>query len=140
MSKEISQEQLYKVVSKLSLQNAVLWSNKIENHIESLKELIRLRQGTVSFNKFYDNDHKIGNMVVDKMNQLQGLLNQIYVRINDISQEELGFDFEIQKYSDLTEQVYEAYLVAKTKAEKTAKDEFKDRVDEVKARDGLKKA
>ena len=45
--KEVSEEMLMKTVKKMSLQNCVLWSNKIENHIGSLREMIQKRQSIV---------------------------------------------------------------------------------------------
>ena len=130
--KEVSEEMLMKTVKKLSLQNCVLWSNKIENHIGSLREMIQKRQRVVSFNKFYDNDNKRGNIIVDKLNSLQRLLNAIYERINDLAQEEIGYDFEIEKFSNLDIEMDEAFLKAKANAEKTAKEEFKKRVEQEK--------
>ena len=127
--KEVSEEMLMKTVKKMSLQNCVLWSNKIENHIGSLREMIQKRQRVVSFNKFYDNDNKRGNIIVDKLNSLQRLLNAIYERINDLAQEEIGYDFEIEKFSNLDIEMDEAFLKAKANAEKTAKEEFKKRVE-----------
>ena len=127
--KEVSEEMLMKTVKKMSLQNCVLWSNKIENHIGSLREMIQKRQRVVSFNKFYDNDNKRGNIIVDKLNSLQRLLNVIYERINDLAQEEIGYDFEIEKFSNLDIEMDEAFLKAKANAEKTAKEEFKKRVE-----------
>ena len=126
--KEVSEEMLMKTVKKMSLQNCVLWSNKIENHIGSLREMIQKRQRVVSFNKFYDNDNKRGNIIVDKLNSLQRLLNAIYERINDLAQEEIGYDFEIEKFSNLDIEMDEACLKAKANAEKVAKEEFKKRV------------
>ena len=116
-------------VKKMSLQNCVLWSNKIENHIYSLKEMIQKRQRIVSFNKFYDSDSKRGNLIVDKLNSLQRLLNAIYERINDLAQEEIGYDFEIEKFSNLDMEMDEAFLKAKANAEKIAKEDFKKRVE-----------
>lgn len=130
--KEVSEEMLMKTVKKMSLQNCVLWSNKIENHIGSLREMIQKRQRVVSFNKFYDNDNKRGNIIVDKLNSLQRLLNAIYERINDLAQEEIGYDFEIEKFSNLDIEMDEAFLKAKANAEKTAKEEFKKRVEQEK--------
>lgn len=127
--KEVSEEMLMKTVKKMSLQNCVLWSNKIENHIGSLREMIQKRQRVVSFNKFYDNDNKRGNIIVDKLNSLQRLLNAIYERINDLAQEEIGYDFEIEKFSNLDIEMDEAFLKAKANAEKVAKEEFKKRVE-----------
>ena len=135
--KEVSEEMLIKTVKKMSLQNCVLWSNKIENHIGSLREMIQKRQRVVSFNKFYDNDNKRGNIIVDKLNSLQRLLNAIYERINDLAQEEIGYDFEIEKFSNLDVEMDEAYLKAKANAEKTAKEEFKKRVEEEKGNQNL---
>lgn len=130
--KEVSEEMLMKTVKKMSLQNCVLWSNKIENHIGSLREMIQKRQRVVSFNKFYDNDNKRGNIIVDKLNSLQRLLNAIYERINDLAQEEIGYDFEIEKFSNLDIEMDEAFLKAKANAEKVAKEEFKKRVEQEK--------
>ena len=130
--KEVSEEMLMKTVKKMSLQNCVLWSNKIENHIGSLREMIQKRQRVVSFNKFYDNDNKRGNIIVDKLNSLQRLLNAIYERINALAQEEIGYDFEIEKFSNLDIEMDEAFLKAKANAEKTAKEEFKKRVEQEK--------
>ena len=130
--KEVSEEILMKTVKKMSLQNCVLWSNKIENHIGSLREMIQKRQRVVSFNKFYDNDNKRGNIIVDKLNSLQRLLNAIYERINDLAQEEIGYDFEIEKFSNLDIEMDEAFLKAKANAEKVAKEEFKKRVEQEK--------
>ena len=127
--KEVSEEMLMKTVKKMSLQNCVLWSNKIENHIGSLREMIQKRQRVVSFNKFYDNDNKRGNIIVDKLNSLQRLLNAIYERINDLAQEEIGYDFEIEKFSNLDIEMDEAFLKAKANAEKVAKEDFKKRVE-----------
>ena len=127
--KEVSEETLMATVKKMSLQNCVLWSNKIENHIASLREMIQKRQRVVSFNKFYDNDNKRGNIIVDKLNSLQRLLNAIYERINDLAQEEIGYDFEIEKFSNLDMEMDEAFLKAKANAEKNAKEEFKKRVE-----------
>ena len=127
--KEVSEETLMATVKKMSLQNCVLWSNKIENHIASLREMIQKRQRVVSFNKFYDNDNKRGNIIVDKLNSLQRLLNAIYERINDLAQEEIGYDFEIEKFSNLDMEMDEAFLKAKAKAEKIAKEDFKKRVE-----------
>lgn len=127
--KEVSEETLMATVKKMSLQNCVLWSNKIENHIASLREMIQKRQRVVSFNKFYDNDNKRGNIIVDKLNSLQRLLNAIYERINDLAQEEIGYDFEIEKFSNLDMEMDEAFLKAKANAEKVAKEEFKKRVE-----------
>lgn len=127
--KEVSEETLMATVKKMSLQNCVLWSNKIENHIASLREMIQKRQRVVSFNKFYDNDNKRGNIIVDKLNSLQRLLNAIYERINDLAQEEIGYDFEIEKFSNLDMEMDEAFLKAKANAEKIAKEEFKKRVE-----------
>ena len=127
--KEVSEETLMATVKKMSLQNCVLWSNKIENHIASLREMIQKRQRVVSFNKFYDNDNKRGNIIVDKLNSLQRLLNAIYERINDLAQEEIGYDFEIEKFSNLDMEMDEAFLKAKANAEKLAKEEFKKRVE-----------
>ena len=127
--KEVSEETLMATVKKMSLQNCVLWSNKIENHIFSLKEMIQKRQRIVSFNKFYDNDSKRGNLIVDKLNSLQRLLNAIYERINDLAQEEIGYDFEIEKFSNLDMEMDEAFLKAKANAEKIAKEDFKKRVE-----------
>ena len=130
--KEVSEEMLMKTVKKMSLQNCVLWSNKIENHIDSLREMIQKRQRVVSFNKFYDNDNKRGNIIVDKLNSLQRLLNAIYERINDLAQEEIGYDFEMEKFSNLDIEMDEAFLKAKANAEKVAKEEFKKRVEQEK--------
>ena len=130
--KEVSEEMLMKTVKKMSLQNCVLWSNKIENHIGSLREMIQKRQRVVSFNKFYDNDNKRGNIIVDKLNSLQRLLNAIYERINNLAQEEIGYDFEIEKFSNLDIEMDEAFLKAKANAEKVAKEEFKKRVEQEK--------
>ena len=130
--KEVSEEMLMKTVKKMSLQNCVLWSNKIENHIGSLREMIQKRQRVVSFNKFYDNDNKRGDIIVDKLNSLQRLLNAIYERINDLAQEEIGYDFEIEKFSNLDIEMDEAFLKAKANAEKVAKEEFKKRVEQEK--------
>ena len=130
--KEVSEEMLMKTVKKMSLQNCVLWSNKIENHIGSLREMIQKRQRVVSFNKFYDNDNKRGNIIVDKLNSLQRLLNAIYERINDLAQEEIGYDFEIEKFSNLDIEMDEVFLKAKANAEKVAKEEFKKRVEQEK--------
>ena len=130
--KEVSEETLMATVKKMSLQNCVLWSNKIENHIASLREMIQKRQRVVSFNKFYDNDNKRGNIIVDKLNSLQRLLNAIYERINDLAQEEIGYDFEIEKFSNLDIEMDEAFLKAKANAEKVAKEEFKKRVEQEK--------
>ena len=130
--KEVSEEMLMKTVKKMSLQNCVLWSNKIENHIGSLREMIQKRQRVVSFNKFYDNDNKRGNIIVDKLNSLQRLLNAIYERINDLAQEEIGYDFEIEKFSNLDIEMDEAFLKAKANAEKVAKEDFKKRVEQEK--------
>ena len=130
--KEVSEEMLMKTVKKMSLQNCVLWSNKIENHIGSLREMIQKRQRVVSFNKFYDNDNKRGNIIVDKLNSLQRLLNAIYERINELAQEEIGYDFEIEKFSNLDIEMDEAFLKAKANAEKVAKEEFKKRVEKEK--------
>ncbi len=130
--KEVSEEMLMKTVKKMSLQNCVLWSNKIENQIGSLREMIQKRQRVVSFNKFYDNDNKRGNIIVDKLNSLQRLLNAIYERINDLAQEEIGYDFEIEKFSNLDIEMDEAFLKAKANAEKVAKEEFKKRVEQEK--------
>ena len=127
--KEVSEETLMATVKKMSLQNCVLWSNKIENHIGSLREMIQKRQRVVSFNKFYDNDNKRGNIIVDKLNSLQRLLNAIYERINDLAQEEIGYDFEIEKFSNLDMEMDEAFLKAKANAEKLAKEDFKRRVE-----------
>ena len=127
--KEVSEETLMATVKKMSLQNCVLWSNKIENHIGSLREMIQKRQRVVSFNKFYDNDNKRGNIIVDKLNSLQRLLNAIYERINDLAQEEIGYDFEMEKFSNLDIEMDEAFLKAKANAEKVAKEEFKKRVE-----------
>ena len=127
--KEVSEETLMATVKKMSLQNCVLWSNKIENHIASLREMIQKRQRVVSFNKFYDNDNKRGNIIVDKLNSLQRLLNAIYERINDLAQEEIGYDFEIEKFSNLDMEMDEAFLKAKANAEKLAKEDFKKRVE-----------
>ena len=127
--KEVSEETLMATVKKMSLQNCVLWSNKIENHIYSLKEMIQKRQRIVSFNKFYDSDSKRGNLIVDKLNSLQRLLNAIYERINDLAQEEIGYDFEIEKFSNLDMEMDEAFLKAKANAEKIAKEDFKKRVE-----------
>ena len=129
IKKEVSEETLMATVKKMSLQNCVLWSNKIENHIYSLKEMIQKRQRIVSFNKFYDSDSKRGNLIVDKLNSLQRLLNAIYERINDLAQEEIGYDFEIEKFSNLDMEMDEAFLKAKAKAEKIAKEDFKKRVE-----------
>ena len=130
--KEVSEETLMATVKKMSLQNCVLWSNKIENHIGSLREMIQKRQRVVSFNKFYDNDNKRGNIIVDKLNSLQRLLNAIYERINDLAQEEIGYDFEIEKFSNLDMEMDGAFLKAKANAEKIAKEEFKKRVEQEK--------
>lgn len=130
--KEVSEEMLMKTVKKMSLQNCVLWSNKIENHIGSLREMIQKRQRVVSFNKFYDNDNKRGNIIVDKLNSLQRLLNAIYERIIDLAQEEIGYDFEIEKFSNLDIEMDEAFLKAKANAEKVAKEDFKKRVEQEK--------
>ena len=130
--KEVSEETLMATVKKMSLQNCVLWSNKIENHIGSLREMIQKRQRVVSFNKFYDNDNKRGNIIVDKLNSLQRLLNAIYERINDLAQEEIGYDFEIEKFSNLDIEMDEAFLKAKANAEKVAKEDFKKRVEQEK--------
>lgn len=127
--KEVSEETLMATVKKMSLQNCVLWSNKIENHIASLREMIQKRQRVVSFNKFYDNDNKRGNIIVDKLNSLQRLLNAIYERINYLAQEEIGYDFEIEKFSNLDMEMDEAFLKAKANAEKLAKEDFKKRVE-----------
>ena len=127
--KEVSEETLMATVKKMSLQNCVLWSNKIENHIASLREMIQKRQRIVSFNRFYDNDNKRGNVIVDKLNSLQRLLNAIYERINDLAQEEIGYDFEIEKFSNLDMEMDEAFLKAKANAEKLAKEDFKKRVE-----------
>jgi len=129
IKKEVSEETLMATVKKMSLQNCVLWSNKIENHIYSLKEMIQKRQRIVSFNKFYDSDSKRGNLIVDKLNSLQRLLNAIYERINDLAQEEIGYDFEIEKFSNLDMEMDEAFLKAKANAEKIAKEDFKKRVE-----------
>ena len=127
--KEVSEATLMATVKKMSLQNCVLWSNKIENHIGSLREMIQKRQRVVSFNKFYDNDNKRGNIIVDKLNSLQRLLNAIYERINDLAQEEIGYDFEMEKFSNLDIEMDEAFLKAKANAEKLAKEDFKKRVE-----------
>lgn len=127
--KEVSEATLMATVKKMSLQNCVLWSNRIENHIFSLREMIQKRQRIVSFNKFYDNDNKRGNLIVDKLNSLQRLLNAIYERINDLAQEEIGYDFEIEKFSNLDMEMDEAFLKAKANAEKLAKEDFKKRVE-----------
>ena len=132
IKKEVSEETLMATVKKMSLQNCVLWSNKIENHIYSLKEMIQKRQRIVSFNKFYDSDSKRGNLIVDKLNSLQRLLNAIYERINDLAQEEIGYDFEIEKFSNLDMEMDEAFLKAKANAEKIAKEDFKKRVEQEK--------
>ena len=129
IKKEVSEETLMATVKKMSLQNCVLWSNKIENHIYSLKEMIQKRQRIVSFNKFYDNDNKRGNLIVDKLNSLQRLLNAIYERINDLAEEEIGYDFETEKFSNLDVEMDEAFLKAKANAEKIAKEDFKKRVE-----------
>ena len=130
--KEISEETVMNNVKKMDLQKCVMWSNKIENHIYSLREMILKRQKIVSFNKFYDNDNKRGNLIVDKLNALQRLLNAIYERINVLAQEDLLFDFEIQKFSDLDAEMDSAFLTAKAKAETAAKEDFKKRVEEEK--------
>ena len=130
--KEVSEETLMATVKKMSLQNCVLWSNRIENHIFSLREMIQKRQRIVSFNKFYDNDNKRGNLIVDKLNSLQRLLNAIYERINDLAEEEIGYDFETEKFSNLDIEMDEAFLKAKANAEKIAKEEFKKRVEKEK--------
>lgn len=127
--KEVSEETLMATVKKMSLQNCVLWSNRIENHIFSLREMIQKRQRIVSFNKFYDNDNKRGNLIVDKLNSLQRLLNAIYERINDLAEEEIGYDFETEKFSNLDIEMDEAFLKAKANAEKLAKEDFKKRVE-----------
>ena len=127
--KEVSEATLMATVKKMSLQNCVLWSNRIENHIFSLREMIQKRQRIVSFNKFYDNDNKRGNLIVDKLNSLQRLLNAIYERINDLAEEEIGYDFETEKFSNLDIEMDEAFLKAKANAEKLAKEDFKKRVE-----------
>lgn len=129
IKKEVSEETLMVTVKKMSLQNCVLWSNRIENHIFSLREMIQKRQRIVSFNKFYDNDNKRGNLIVDKLNSLQRLLNAIYERINDLAEEEIGYDFETEKFSNLDVEMDEAFLKAKANAEKIAKEDFKKRVE-----------
>ena len=69
---------------------------------------------------------KVGEQV---LNSLQRLLNAIYERINDLAQEEIGYDFEIEKFSNLDMEMDEAFLKAKANAEKIAKEDFKKRVE-----------
>ena len=105
----------------MPLGELAIWANKIESHIADLQGMLKTLQATKSHNKFFDNNSRRANLVINKLNELSAKLNEIYTEVDRRSAEQIGLSFEIQAFTDIMLELDGAYLKEVAKKDKEAK-------------------
>ena len=113
-------------LQELSLSTLASWSNKLESHIVDMQQMLKTIQAIKSYNQFYDTDSKRSNAIIVKLNEITARLDEIYSEIDRRAVKEIGIDFEVSRFSELSAEIDGAFLKQKRLAEEKMQEEAKN--------------
>jgi hypothetical protein len=99
-----------KDIKTLSLSDIAVYVQQIQVYMDDMQQMLNKIGMIKEKNKFFDNDSKIKNAVVNKLTEVGLVFNNLQVEIQRRAAEDLGIDFDYEKLSDYDAEVKKAYM------------------------------
>lgn len=99
-----------KDIKDLSLSDIAIYAQQIQIYIDDMQQILNKIGMIKEQNKFFDNDSKIKNAVVNKLTEVGLVYNQLQEEIQLRAAADLGIDFDYEKLSEYDAEVKKAYM------------------------------
>lgn len=94
----------------MPLSDIAVYAQQLQIYIDDMQQMLNKIGMIKEKNKFFDNDSKIKNAVVNKLTEAGLVYNDLQMEIQERAAQDLGIDFDYEKLSDYDAEVKKAYM------------------------------